>query len=98
MNNFRIDYLLIFWGIFVPKWSPYVAEASLGRGTILAPLFRCGGCRCDLRDAAVSERAVADWLVLRFACRPPVGPSRARVVRTGGRSTTPVVKGTVACS
>ena len=36
--------------------------------------------------------------MLRFAGRPPAGPSRARVCRDGGRSTAPVVKGSVASS
>ena len=65
---------------------------------MLVPLLRVGRgcCRCGLCDAAVSVRTVAYWLVLRLAGRRPAGPSRAWVVRAGGRSTAPVVEGTVA--
>ena len=31
VNNFRTNYCLILFEICRPKWSPYVAEASLGR-------------------------------------------------------------------
>ena len=67
---------------------------------MLVPMLRCGrgGCRCGLGDGDVSNRTVAVWLVLCVDGHPPDGPSRARVVQTGGRSAAPVVKSNVAWS